>query len=109
MIACLVRRDQAAQFLEVDCRLVYFPDDEVRIVDQENNSLPPGEVGELICRGPNVMKGYMGQPEKTAEVLRDGWYVTGDIALVDDERNIRAGLGKALELDGHNVLLSENG
>ena len=41
--------------------------------------------GLLLVRGPNVMQGYLGQPEKTAEVLRDGWYVTGDIAVLDED------------------------
>src|SRR5439155_1924057 len=45
--------------------------------------------GLLIVRGPNQMKGYLGEPEKTAEALRDGWYVTGDIALIDDGGFIR--------------------
>lgn len=45
--------------------------------------LPPGEPGMLLVKGPNVMQGYLGQPDKTAEVMRDGWYVTGDIALID--------------------------
>jgi acyl-[acyl-carrier-protein]-phospholipid O-acyltransferase/long-chain-fatty-acid--[acyl-carrier-protein] ligase len=39
----------------------------------------------LLVRGPNVMRGYLGLPEKTAEVLRDGWYVTGDIAALDED------------------------
>jgi acyl-[acyl-carrier-protein]-phospholipid O-acyltransferase / long-chain-fatty-acid--[acyl-carrier-protein] ligase len=56
----------------------------VRIVDPD--TLQPKAVGEpglLLVRGPNVMKGYLGQPEKTAAVLRDGWYVTGDMATLD--------------------------
>jgi acyl-[acyl-carrier-protein]-phospholipid O-acyltransferase/long-chain-fatty-acid--[acyl-carrier-protein] ligase len=47
--------------------------------------LPPGHAGMLLLRGPNVMLGYLGQPEKTAEVLRDGWYCTGDVAMMDED------------------------
>jgi acyl-[acyl-carrier-protein]-phospholipid O-acyltransferase / long-chain-fatty-acid--[acyl-carrier-protein] ligase len=61
----------------------------VRIVDAENPNdgkiLPPGEPGMLLVRGPNVMQGYLGRPEKTAEVLHDGWYCTGDVAMRDDD------------------------
>ncbi|MCA9102695.1 MAG: AMP-binding protein [Pirellulales bacterium] len=47
--------------------------------------LPNGEAGLLLLTGPNVMKGYFNRPEMTDEVMRDGWYVTGDIAYLDDE------------------------
>jgi acyl-[acyl-carrier-protein]-phospholipid O-acyltransferase/long-chain-fatty-acid--[acyl-carrier-protein] ligase len=61
----------------------------VRIVDVENpwggKILPPGEAGMLLVRGPNVMMGYLNQPEKTVEVLRDGWYCPGDMAMLDDD------------------------
>jgi acyl-[acyl-carrier-protein]-phospholipid O-acyltransferase/long-chain-fatty-acid--[acyl-carrier-protein] ligase len=47
--------------------------------------LPPGEEGLLLVYGPNVMKGYLGHDERTREVIRDGWYVTGDMARVDPD------------------------
>ena len=47
--------------------------------------VPVGEPGMLLVRGPNIMQGYLGLPEKTADVLRDGWYCTGDVATVDDD------------------------
>ncbi|MBI3852313.1 MAG: long-chain fatty acid--CoA ligase [Verrucomicrobia bacterium] len=64
-----------------------IPDTEVRIVDIETGTrdLPVGEAGEIIIRGPQVMKGYWNKPEETAKVLRDGWLHTGDIAKKDEE------------------------
>jgi acyl-CoA synthetase (AMP-forming)/AMP-acid ligase II len=58
---------------------------EARVVDDDDKFLPPGEVGELICRGPNVMEGYYGNPEGTREAIRNGWLYTGDLARVDEE------------------------
>jgi len=55
----------------------------LRIADEAGRSLPPGEVGEVVARGPNVMQGYLNRPEETAEVLRDGWYHTGDLGRMD--------------------------
>ncbi len=63
-----------------------LPGISVRIVDPETSApLPVGQPGLLLVRGPNIMQGYLGQPDKTAEVLRDGWYVTGDIAAIDED------------------------
>jgi len=50
-----------------------------------HHELPPGEVGELMVRGPQVMKGYWKNPEKTAETIEDGWLHTGDLAYMDEE------------------------
>jgi long-chain acyl-CoA synthetase len=62
-----------------------LPDTDALIVDAETGSkpLPPGEVGELIVRGPQVMAGYWNDPEATATALRDGWLYTGDLATCD--------------------------
>jgi acyl-[acyl-carrier-protein]-phospholipid O-acyltransferase / long-chain-fatty-acid--[acyl-carrier-protein] ligase len=63
-----------------------LPGISVRIVDAETRQRAPGgQSGLLLVRGPNVMLGYLGRPEQTAEVLRDSWYVTGDIAALDED------------------------
>jgi len=63
-----------------------IPSTEVKIVDEEKNELPLGEVGEFCVRGPQVMQGYWHKPEETAKVLSaDGWLYTGDMARVDEE------------------------
>ncbi len=62
-------------------------DTDAKIVDIETGTkeLPPSEAGELIVKGPQVMKGYMKQPEETERALRNGWLYTGDIARMDEE------------------------
>ncbi|MCL5676397.1 MAG: long-chain fatty acid--CoA ligase, partial [Firmicutes bacterium] len=64
-----------------------FPDTDMKIADLETGekTLPPGEVGELCVRGPQVMAGYWNRPEETARVLRDGWLYTGDIGKMDED------------------------
>lgn len=56
-----------------------------RVVNEFGEEVAAGEVGELIVRGPNVMKGYYNMPEETAHAIRDGWLYTGDLAKMDDE------------------------
>jgi len=61
-----------------------------KIVDRETgDELSADQPGMLWIKGPNVMRGYLNQPEKTAEVVRDGWYVTGDIAAIDEDGFLR--------------------
>ena len=63
-----------------------LPGISVKIVDPDTfQPLPVGMTGLLLVKGPNVMMGYLNRPEKTAEVVRDGWYVTGDLAKLDDD------------------------
>ena len=58
---------------------------DLQIVSLDGKTLPPGEVGELWARGPNIVKGYWNKPEATAETFVDGWVKTGDLARLDDE------------------------
>ncbi len=66
---------------------VPIPDTDARVVDLETGTrvLPPGEIGELIIRGPQVMAGYWNRPDETAATLRDGWLYTGDVAKMDED------------------------
>ncbi|MCR4337775.1 MAG: MFS transporter, partial [Candidatus Omnitrophica bacterium] len=58
----------------------------IKIVDQNTRQLlGPGQSGLLLIKGPNVMKGYLNQPERTQEAIKDGWYSTGDVAQMDED------------------------
>ncbi|HZR45146.1 MAG TPA: AMP-binding protein, partial [Candidatus Manganitrophaceae bacterium] len=62
----------------------------VRVIDPDTGeTLPAGREGLLLVKGPNLMLGYLGQPEKTASAVKDGWYQTGDIACIDENGFIR--------------------
>ena len=62
-----------------------LPEQEVRVVGEDDAPLPPGQVGEVTVRGPNVMRGYLGKPKETAETLRGGWLHTGDLGRFDED------------------------
>ncbi|HVO53917.1 MAG TPA: long-chain fatty acid--CoA ligase [Solirubrobacterales bacterium] len=58
---------------------------EMRVVDEDDNEVAQGEIGEIVIRGHNVMKGYWQRPDATAEAMRGGWFHSGDMARVDEE------------------------
>lgn len=64
---------------------IAIPDAEIKIVDEAGNELPRGEIGELIVRGKNVMKGYYKDDAATADVIKDGWLYTSDLGKMDED------------------------
>jgi long-chain acyl-CoA synthetase len=58
---------------------------QMRIVDDEDHEVPQGEVGEIVIKGHNVMKGYWKKPKETEEAIRNGWFHTGDVGRVDED------------------------
>jgi acyl-coenzyme A synthetase/AMP-(fatty) acid ligase len=64
---------------------IAIPGVELRVAGDDGRTLPVGEVGQLVARGPNVCLGYLGDEEATARILRDGWLWTGDLAVCDPD------------------------
>ena len=58
---------------------------EMKVVDEDGKDVAQGEVGEIVIKGPNVMKGYWKRDEATEEVMKDGWFHTGDMAQIDED------------------------
>ncbi|MGP8049659.1 MAG: long-chain-fatty-acid--CoA ligase [Desulfobaccales bacterium] len=89
-ITYLPKRDHilkgtAAQMGRLSSAGIERTDVEVKVFDDQDNELPPGQVGEVVTRSDVVMKGYWRNPEATAETLRHGWLHTGDIGKMDEE------------------------
>jgi long-chain acyl-CoA synthetase len=84
---------------ESTCRSTFNPPDErrrpgsvglpigneMKIFDDDDNELPPGQIGEIVLRGENIMKGYFKNSEATAEAFRNGWFHTGDLGYKDED------------------------
>jgi malonyl-CoA/methylmalonyl-CoA synthetase len=76
-----------------------LPGVELRLVSPEGNTVPPGEIGEVLVQGENVFKGYWRMPEKTAEAVQEGWLRSGDLGYQDPEDDLRLYLvGRSKEL-----------
>lgn len=65
-----------------------IPEFSAKIIDHNGEEVPPGGKGELLIKGPGVMKGYLNRPDETRKTIRDGWLHTGDIARMDDDNYI---------------------
>jgi len=85
--ACPETHDSPLQRVKPGTVGIPIMDTDARIMDEATGEieLPPGEAGELVIRGPQVMKGYLNRPEDDEEALRGGWLYTGDLALMDEE------------------------
>jgi long-chain acyl-CoA synthetase len=79
--------DRSMKTVKVGSIGLPYPDTDAKIMDTETgeNELAPGEDGELVVKGPQVMKGYWKMPEESAAVLRDGWLYTADIGKIDED------------------------
>lgn len=84
---CILNPDEAERKLGSAGRPILHT--EVFIADEDDQPLEPGEGGQVLARGPSIMKGYWHQPQATAETLKGGWLHTGDIATMDEEGFIR--------------------
>jgi len=85
------------------------PRAEIKIADKEGKELPAGQVGEVIARGPQIMKGYFKNPKATADKIKDDWYYTGDLGRFDEDGYLYI-LGRADDMvitGGMNVYPSE--
>jgi acyl-CoA synthetase (AMP-forming)/AMP-acid ligase II len=82
---CVTTLDKSEYFTKKDSVGPPLPFVEVRLLGEKGEEVPVGQPGEIVVRGPTVMKGYFNQPEETAKVMKDGWLYTGDLARSDED------------------------
>jgi long-chain acyl-CoA synthetase len=83
--SAVVANSGDAYFAKKDSVGLPAPGADIRIVDEEGNDVPKGEIGEVWVRGPNVVRGYWNKPEDTARSFTDGWFHTGDAGRLDED------------------------
>ena len=81
-ISCLSAEDS---MIKTACVGLPLPFVQVRLVDESDQQVPVGQVGEILVKGPTVMQGYYRNPERTAKAIKNGWFYSGDLARTDDE------------------------
>ncbi len=88
-VTCLQKADHLLDSAAGERRITScgkeMPGNDVRVVDEDGKEVAPGEVGEIIVRGDNLMKEYWKEPEQTQLLLKDGWFYSGDLATRDEE------------------------
>ncbi len=82
LVSCLLQSESEGREMSVGRALPFI---EIRVVDDNDNDVPIGEVGEAIYRGPTIMKEYYKDPKATAEAMRNGWFHSGDLVRQDEE------------------------
>lgn len=92
-VACLPPEDHVLEGSEYEVKRLSscgkeMPSNDVRVVDKEGKMMAPGTVGELVVRGDNLAAGYWKEPEQTKSVFKDGWFHTGDLATIDEDKYI---------------------
>jgi fatty-acyl-CoA synthase len=106
MIACISAAMAETKYGTVGTAVPFV---EFAVVDWEDNQLPPGQAGEIVLRGPKVTPGYWGDEERTAEAMRNGWFHTGDVGVIDEDGflAITDRLKDMIRSGGENVASSE--
>lgn len=82
---CIVTSSPLTEHAKPGTVGVPIPGTDIRIVDEDGEDLPLGEAGEILVRGPQVMKGYRNRPDATAESIKGGWLKTGDMGFLDED------------------------
>lgn len=107
--AIMVLIDPANKRLKPDSVGCPVPGVEMRIVDDRGNDVPRGEIGEIVMKGPGATTGYYGQPDKTADAIKNGWFHSGDLGRLDGDNYLYI-MGRKKDMiisGGQNIFAAE--